>query len=339
MEPATHALTSLALARAAGKRLPRFGTAMIVVCGVAPDLDYASYFGGATTFLRFHGSALHSILGAVVMACAVAGAFCWLDRKRPRDASHAPLGFPAALAACCAGAALHLALDLTNISGVQLLWPFRAGWFCWDIAPWFDPWILAILIAGLLLPHLFRLINEEIGERKKAPVGRGAAIVTLLLLAAYLGARANLHGRAMGLLLSGEYHGREPLAAGAFPTTLSPWDWRGVVWTDDTIEEVDVPLRQSADFDPDDSLTHYKPVDSPALEAGQQTAAARRFLRYARFPLASISRIEDGYRFELRDLRFPASDASPENMIVRVDFDSSLRAVRQEIRFASSANP
>jgi hypothetical protein len=170
-------------------------------------------------------------------------------------------------------------------------------------------------------------------------VGRGAAIVTLLLLAAYLGARANLHGHAVDLLLSGEYHGREPLSAGAFPTTLSPWDWRGVVSTDDTIEEIDVPLKQSADFDPDDSLTHYKPEDSPALDAGQQTPAAQRFLRYARFPLASVTRLEDGYRFELRDLRFPASDTSPENMIVRVDFDSSLRAVRQEIRFASSANP
>ncbi|MFZ3200272.1 MAG: hypothetical protein WA175_03875, partial [Candidatus Acidiferrales bacterium] len=222
--------------------------------------------------------------------------------------------------------------------GVQLLWPFRAGWFSWDIAPWFDPWILAILIAGLLLPHLFRLINEEIGEREKSPVGRGAAIAALLLLAAYMGARANLHGRAMGLLLSVEYHGREPLSAGAFPTTLSPWDWRGVASTDGTIEEVDVPLGSNADFDPD-SLTQYKPEDSTALEAGRQTAAARRFLGYARFPLASVSQFEDGYRFELRDLRFPAGDTSPENMIVRVDFDSSLRVVRQEIRFASSTNP
>ncbi|MGC1830683.1 MAG: metal-dependent hydrolase [Candidatus Acidiferrales bacterium] len=338
MEPATHALASLALARAAGKRLPRFGTAMIVVCGLAPDLDYSSYFGGAGALLRFHRTAVHSVLGAALMAGVVAGAFCRLDRKRPRDGSTSPLGFPAAFAACCAGAALHLALDLTNISGVQLLWPFRAGWFSWDIAPWFDPWILAILIAGLLLPHLFRLINEEIGEREKSPVGRGAAIAALLLLAAYMGARANLHGRAMGLLLSVEYHGREPLSAGAFPTTLSPWDWRGVASTDGTIEEVDVPLGSNADFDPD-SLTQYKPEDSTALEAGRQTAAARRFLGYARFPLASVSQFEDGYRFELRDLRFPAGDTSPENMIVRVDFDSSLRVVRQEIRFASSTNP
>ena len=339
MDPATHALASLALARAAGKRLPRFGTAMIVVCGVAPDLDYASYFGGAAPFLRLHEASLHSIAGAALMACAVAAAFCWLDRKRPRAGAPSPLGFGAAFVACCAGATLHVTLDLANTGGVQLLWPFLARWFSWDIAPWFDPWILAILIAGLVLPHLFRLIGEEIGERKRGPVGRRAAIATLLLLAAYLGVRANLRGRAVGLLLSREYHGREPLSAGAFPTTLSPWDWRGVVSTDNTIEEVEVPLGPGADFDSDESVTHYKPEDSPALEAGQATPAARRFLVYARFPLAGVSRVEDGYRFELRDLRFPVSDTSVENIVARVDFDSSLRIVREEICFASSANP
>jgi len=339
MDPATHALASLALARATGKRLPRFGTAMIVVCGLAPDLDYAGYFGGAAAFLRFRGAALHSVLGAALMAAAIAAAFCWLDRKRPRADALPPLGFAPAFAACCAGAALHVVLDLMNSVGVQLLSPFRVGWYSWDVAPWFDPWILAILIAGLTLPHLFRLVNEEIGERKRGPMGQRAAIATLLLLAAYLGVRANLHGRAVGLLLSREYHGREPLSAGAFPTTLSPWDWRGVVSTDNTIEEVEVPLGAGANFDSDASATHYKPQNSLALDAGQETPAARQFLAYARFPLASVSRVEDGYRFELCDLRFAADDASAENMIVRVDFDPSLRIVRQEIRFAASPNP
>ena len=63
--------------------MPRFGTAMLVVSGLAPDLDYASYFGGAGAFMRFHRTVLHSITGSAVMACAVAGAFCILDRSMP----------------------------------------------------------------------------------------------------------------------------------------------------------------------------------------------------------------------------------------------------------------
>jgi inner membrane protein len=75
VEPVTHALTSLALARAGQRRLPRHGTAIILVAGVAPDLDYASYLSGASAFLRLHRALLHSIPGAAFVACATAGIF------------------------------------------------------------------------------------------------------------------------------------------------------------------------------------------------------------------------------------------------------------------------
>ena len=75
MEPVTHALTSLALARVGQRRLPRFGTAMLVVAGVAPDLDYASYLGGASSFLRYDRTLLHSLLSSFVLAIALAAAF------------------------------------------------------------------------------------------------------------------------------------------------------------------------------------------------------------------------------------------------------------------------
>ena len=84
MEPITHALASFAAARATQRRLPRFGAAMFVAAGVAPDLDLAGYFGGASAYLRFHRAALHGLLGGAALACAVAAAFCWADRKYPR---------------------------------------------------------------------------------------------------------------------------------------------------------------------------------------------------------------------------------------------------------------
>lgn len=343
MEPFTHAFTSLALARAGQRRLPRFGTAMLIVSGVAPDLDYASYLGGAGAFLRIHRTALHSLAGAAVMACAIAGMFCALDKRLPaknaaRTKTFPPLAFGAALAVCAAGAAGHLLLDLASGIGVRLLWPFRARWTGWDLATDLDLWLLFLLVAGLLLPLLFHLVSEEIGERRKGG-GSRAAVVTLLLVAAYLGARADLHGQAIDLLLSREYHGRVPLSAGAFPESSTPFSWRGVVVTDNTIEELEVPLGANARFDPDLSLTHYKPDDSPALEAGEKTAAVARFLTYARFPLASVQRLEGGYRFEVRDLRFEPGDAEPANVFVRVDFDSGLQIQREGFRFASSPNP
>jgi inner membrane protein len=343
LEPLTHALTSLALARAVENHLPRLGVAMIVVSGTAADLDYASYLDGPGAFLRIHRTALHSLPGSVFLACALAAAFVAIDknfaRKQPQGEPAVPLRFGPALATCTVGIAGHILLDLASGRGVELLWPFHTHWYEWDLATNLDPWILILLIGGLLLPHLFHMVSEEIGERKKASRGKRGAVITLLLLIAYLGVRAGLHIQAVNLLLSREYRGRVPLSAGAFPSSSSPFRWRGVAVTDTTIEEVDVPLGTGPEFDPDRSLAHFKPEDSPALNAGEHTPIVETFLRQARFPIASIDRLEDGYRLQVRDLRFAHDDMSSENIFARVELNSSLEVTREEFRFASSANP
>jgi len=344
VEPFTHAFTSLALARAGHKRLPRFGAAMVVASGLAPDLDYASYFAGPAAFLRYHRTLLHSFAGLAAVAAAMAGVFWALDKRLPPEKiaqgkTYAPLTFPRAFAACALGAAGHLLLDLSSGVGVQLLWPFRGGWTSWNLAANFDPWMLVLLVAGFLVPVLFRLVGEEVGERRKGPGGIRGAVVTLVLLGAYLGARAYLQSQAVALLLSREYHGGVPLSAGAFPESWTPFDWRGVVVTDNTIEDVEVPVGPDAAFDSDRSLTHHKPEDSPALDAAEKTRTAAEFLGYARFPMASVRRLEDGYRVEINDLRFAPGDTDPADVFARVDLDSGLQIRSEDFRFASSPNP
>ena len=343
MEPFTHAFTSLALSRAGQRRLPRFGTAMLIVSGLAPDLDYASYFGGASAFMRFHRTLLHSIAGATLLACAIAAAFCVLDRKLPRKKRArttviVPLSFGFAFLICAVGLTGHLLLDLASGVGVQLLWPFRVHWSAWDLVTNFDPWILLFLIIGLLLPMLFKLVNEEVTSGKKAPGGSLAAIVTLLVMTAYFGLRARWRSEAVDRLLSREYHGRVPLSAGAFPEPFTPRLWRGIVVTDNTIEEVEVPVGGGDEFDSNSSVTHYKPQDSPALEVSEKAPSAAAFLQYAQLPIASVRRIEDDYRVEVRDARFPEGTDDPANILLRVDLDSRFRIRTQGLFFASSSN-
>jgi membrane-bound metal-dependent hydrolase YbcI (DUF457 family) len=335
VEPVTHALTSLALARVTQKRLPRFGTAILILSGVAVDLDYVSYFAGPGAFLRFHRAVLHSLPGILVLVSVIAGVFCWMNRKLPAKKPTVPLPFIAALTFACLGASWHLVLDLSSAEGLQLLWPFRVSSFAWNLTTNFDLWILILLLAGLFLPALFRLVSDEIGERGNTEGLRRGASITMLLMFAYLGARGILHRHAVDLLYSREFHGRAPVFVGAFPQPGSPFDWRGVVFTESTIEELNFSLAPGAQFDPDRSQTHFKPEESPVLEAGEQTAVARTFLNYARFPLASVYPLEDGSRFELRDLQFARDDASPANIMVQVDFDAILRVKREEFLFAS----
>jgi membrane-bound metal-dependent hydrolase YbcI (DUF457 family) len=344
VEPFTHAFTSLALAQAGRRRLPRFGTAMLIVSGLAPDLDYASYLGGPEAFLRFHRTALHSIAGAAVTAGAVAAAFRVLDRRMPpkknvQVKTVAPPTFGAAFATCAVGVTSNVLLDLASGVGVQLLWPFHGHWSAWDLVTNFDLWILILLILGLLLPLLLRLVNEEVGDRRRGRGSSVAGVVTLILVAGYLGMLANLHSRAIDLLLAHEYHGRVALTAGAFPESSAPFDWYGVVVTDNTMEEVEVPLGPGQEFDPNHSVTRYKPDESPALDAGERTAAAERFLAYARFPFATVRPLEGDYRVEILDLRFPPDDTEPANIFVRVDLSGDLQIRRQGFRFASSPYP
>ena len=341
MEPVTHALTSLALARVGQRRLPRFGMAMLVAAGVAPDLDYASYLGGASSFLRYDRTLLHSLLSSFVLTIALAAAFYIValrrDKKRSglENSEFPRLTFVAAFLVCAIGIAAHLLLDLVSGVGVRLLWPFWARWFAFDLVREFDIWILACLVVGLLVPMLIGLVSEEIGERKKRTSGGGSAIAALALILVYLGARGVLHSRAVDLLESHDYHGRVALAVGAFPESASPLEWRGVVSTDNTIEEIGVPLGGGREFEPEHSVTQYKPDDSPVLEAGEETAAAQRFLRYARCPLASVVRTGNGYQFELRDARFAADDGSPSNILVRVRIGEDVRILEQGFLFAS----
>jgi len=339
VDPLTHTLTSLTLARALQGRLPRRGTAMLLVAGVAADLDYLSLFAGPGPFLRLHRALLHSFVGSAILILAIAAAFCSWDRRRAGRLPTDLLRLRPALMVCVIGAAFHLVLDFCAGDSVQLFWPFKVNSLAWSFAANLDPWILILCAAGLLLPLLFQLVSEEIGERKSKFVGRRGAAFALLFVAAYLGARGMLHGRAVELLLSRTYHGRTPLAAGAFPSPSSPFNWRGEVTTDNTIEETEVSLAPGGEFDPDRSLTRYKPDDSPALEAGQRAAAAKEFLRYAQVPIASVYRREEIYRFEIHDARFPNGDASAQDVFVRVDMNSDLTIREAGFFFASSPNP
>ena len=315
---------------------------MLLTTGVAADLDALSYFGGPTLFLRFHRTVLHSLVGSLSIAFVTAVIFLAIDkiRSKRQPVSQKPVrpGFGAGLVTlvCVIGVGSHILLDLVSGIGIQLLWPFQPGWMGWELSTNIDLWILALLAAAVLLPELLKLVSDEIGEQKKSPRGRGAAITALVFLVLYIGSRAAFHSQAVNLLVSREYHGRPPLAVAAFPFAATPFTWRGVVTTDATVEELSVSLLGGVEFDPDRTLTRYKAEPSAALDAGRRTQAAKTFLAYAKIPFASIIRMENGYRFELRDMRFPLDDSSPENILARADFNSSLQLLREELRYASS---
>jgi len=186
---------------------------------LAADVDWVARFGGASAFLRGHRTATHSLLGTVALIATVTAGFWLAGRKYPKLA----VGIFPALVICAVGAGVHLLLDLLNGYGVELLWPFGPRWYAWDIADSVDAWMIFSLMAGLLVPELFRLVLEEIGSKPKKRGRQRGAIVGLSLVTLFVaGARWRI-ARAVALLDSREYRGQAPSKSQPSPTLPTRW--------------------------------------------------------------------------------------------------------------------
>lgn len=333
MDVVTHALASAAMERAGLRAVNPSALLILVISGAAADLDLLSYFAGPRLYFLYHLALLHSILGSAVLAIAIAAGFClWMRGPHGERLRFAPV-----LLLCAIGAGVHVLLDCMGADGVQLFWPFRQRWFSLDLLPHIDPWILGALIVGILLPALFRLVSEEIGERKKKKRISKGAVAALIVMALYIGERALLHQHAMQALMSHDYHGAAPVAAGAFPDSPSPFLWRGIVETANTIEQIDVPLGPGEEFRPSSSLTVYKPTASLALDVARRTPFAKEFLNYARFPMAELQTIPNGSLVTIRDLRFAPESNAAGNLQAAIELDGQLHVRSEELEFASES--
>ncbi|MGH9790911.1 MAG: metal-dependent hydrolase [Candidatus Acidiferrales bacterium] len=335
MEPVTHVLASAALARGVFDRT-RFAMPVAAVAALAVDLDWLALAGGAETYLTYYRVLTHSLIGSATVAIAV-GALFWLaGRKHPTR----PASLVRLLTVALAAAWLHVLLDLMNPHGVALFWPVNSRRFAWDLAGMLDPWLLAVLLAGWLLPTLLRLVAEEIGAKAERKGPRRWAIGTIVLAALYCGARWYLHGNAIALLDSRVYHGAAPRGVAALPDSPSPFTWRGLVETENTYEEIEVPAGPGGFFDSDRSVTMFKPEGSPALAAAQNTSAVQQFVAAARFPLASVEQIskadgmpDGGFRVTVRDLRFTEGTTMATPVVVIIEMDSQLRVLDERFEF------
>jgi membrane-bound metal-dependent hydrolase YbcI (DUF457 family) len=334
MDPVTHALTSIALGRAGFNRMARMAAPMLVVSGLAADVDWLTRLSGPKAFLRGHRTATHSLVGTVAIIALVSAAFWLAGQKIPKMA----VRIISASVICTVGAGAHLLLDLTNGYGVKLLWPFRQTWYAWDIADTTDAWIIFFLLCGLFLPDFFRLILEEIGSRPKQR-GRRGAIVGLALVVLLVTGRAFAHQRALTLLDSREYRGQAPLTVAAFPKPSNPLIWSGVVETDNALFNVDVPLGFGQVFDPELADVHFKPEQSLALSIAVSSAVGSEFLNYARFPLANVEPESDGYVVRMRDMRFASEFAAHRGIIAMIHLNAQSLVIDEHFEFERDSKP
>jgi membrane-bound metal-dependent hydrolase YbcI (DUF457 family) len=115
--------------------------AAAILGGLSPDIDLVLAPAGWDIYLRAHQAGTHSILGALLVACAAAA----LVRGLARGSRYLPLA-----AAAAGGAMSHLALDAVSGARIRLAWPFADLRVGLPLIAMADPWLVAIFVTGLL---------------------------------------------------------------------------------------------------------------------------------------------------------------------------------------------
>lgn len=139
----THALASWLLAEAGPPSMTRRDRCLVLVAGLAPDLDALTILGGVEVYQAWHRLLLHNVAGAAATTLICAA----LAHARPAVALLALVSFH-----------LHLGLDLLgsagpdgSIWGIPYLAPFSRHEYSWAGQWGLGSWPNVIITAALLL--------------------------------------------------------------------------------------------------------------------------------------------------------------------------------------------
>ncbi len=195
---------------------------------------------------------------------------------------------------------------------------------------------VALAMRGRPMPDGFRtvllaLLATEIGAKSKAPRGRIGAIIALLVVFAYIGARTALHGNAVATMEARTYRGELPRRVAAFAESDSPFHWRGLVETERAFYDFDLSVAPGSSFNPDAGVVSYKPQSSAPLDAARTTESVRSFLEAAKFPKASVEQTKTGYRVQLRDLAEQREAHSGPHVIAIIETDANAKVLSDEL--------
>jgi inner membrane protein len=295
MDNLTHSLTGLMLSRAGLNRWSPRPDLVLILAANVPDIDIVALISGPLHYFEWHRGLTHSFAMLPVMALLPVAVVCAINRSMH--------GWRSLYVLSMLGVLSHLLLDLTNAYGVRVLLPFSTDWLHFDLNSLTDVWILAALMLAVIGPWLGRLVSSEMGAKPGS--GRGLAMFALCFLLAFDFGRFLIHERVLATLNERLYNGSPPRRVAAFPTSVNPLLWIG--WVDGANFSTRYVANLSNEFDPSSGLTFLAPEPAPAIAAARQTEPFQVFLRFAQYPVWSVTPASDpegASEVDLRDGRF-----------------------------------
>ncbi len=158
MDNLTHSLVGAVLGQAGLKRKTGLAMPALIIGANLPDVDTACFFWlDGLEHLAFRRGITHGPPALVLLPLILAGLLWGFDRwqtKRGakrfgRPEEQLPVSFGWLFALAFIGCLTHPALDWLNVYGIRLLEPLSSQWFYGDTLFIIDPWLWAMLIAGI----------------------------------------------------------------------------------------------------------------------------------------------------------------------------------------------
>ena len=286
MEPVTHMLTGAVLARAGFNRKAAYATAAMAIAAETPDCDMVASLWGPVAGFQHHRGITHTFVALPVEAAVVTLVFYGWHRLRKEPATSgskkkAPVSWAWLFAGTLVALLSHLLLDWTNNYGIRPFAPFNPHWYAGSFVFIFEPVLFGLLVAVLVLPSLFGLINSEVGARKKPFAGRGWAIAGLFGVFTLYLLRLNEHDKAIRTA-------KESIAGGRYfasPYPINPFHWAVVADRPDSYQLLDVNSRSGEIDPPAPADTIFKPEPSHAIEVAKQTTLGKAYLDWSSYPV------------------------------------------------------
>ena len=293
----THTLAGLGIARTCTEKWLRYATTTAVIAANLPDIDSVAGFWGTAPYLDHHRGITHSLIGIPILSMLLSAVMYYFSRDFVRT-------YIVALAAM----ATHPALDYLNPYGLRPFLPWNDRWYYGDTLFIFDPYLDILLLLGLVYGSRW--------PRHR----RFGAVLSLLLGITYIGARIELHSSAVAHtnVYFRNSSVRVPERWALMPRMWNPMGWDVIAAYKDGVANNEVSMKTD--------------LASPIVLQAATSHSAAALLRFARFPVTRVEKLQRGYRVTFLEFRFYSSETNT-GLAAEVVMDDSLRIISDDISF------
>ncbi len=303
MDNLCHSLVGAAIGKAGLARRTTLGMSTLVLANNLPDIDVA-VFATNTLAMSFRRGWTHGVLAQATLPIVLAGAMLAYDRLVLQRRAQAP---PPAVARellllSYVGVLLHVFMDLMNSYGIRLLMPWSERWFYGDALFIVDPWLYLALGLGWW-GSLRRERKGLAGPARPARIG-------VALSAAYVVVMVSSNLVARMVVSEGLDRAGRPAETRFMvtPVAVNPFSREVVVDLGDRYEKGNLWFAPLPHFRPA-GFGISKGFDQAEAQAALQSARARAFLRWSRFPFVHVDRSTSPPAIWLNDYRYANAGA------------------------------